>query len=113
MFHVRRRPADYHPRKRKKKPQQRIDYRYEDSLPYFQELNPGKKKLPVIRLCYFRSFLSAHGNCPYETVFLATALVTQNFVNISSRYCYQLSYSAIYPERKWLIPRSFPLRGSC
>lgn len=43
MFHVRRRPADYHPRKRKKKPQQRLEYRYEDSLPYFMELNPGKK----------------------------------------------------------------------
>ncbi|XP_063220039.1 afadin isoform X2 [Bacillus rossius redtenbacheri] len=51
MFHVRRRPADYHPRKRKKKPQQKwnnkpsdsLDYRYEDSLdrlPYFLELNP-------------------------------------------------------------------------
>jgi hypothetical protein len=51
MFHVRRRPADYHPRKRKKKPQQKwnkgselMDYRYEDGydrLPFFLELNPG------------------------------------------------------------------------
>lgn len=53
MFHVRRRPADYHPRKRKKKPQQKWnqqgsnelhDYRYEDGfdrLPFFLELNPG------------------------------------------------------------------------
>ncbi|XP_069688876.1 afadin isoform X3 [Periplaneta americana] len=50
MFHVRRRPADYHPRKRKKKPQQKwnkgnelLDYRYEDGydrLPFFLELNP-------------------------------------------------------------------------
>ncbi|KAG8238213.1 hypothetical protein J437_LFUL018257, partial [Ladona fulva] len=67
MFHVRRRPADYHPRKRKKKPQQQVghkggakgggmmigengvgndslDYRrYEDSydrLPFLLELNP-------------------------------------------------------------------------
>nr|XP_024215475.1 afadin isoform X1 [Halyomorpha halys] len=51
MFHVRRRPADYHPRKRKKKPQQGkwgqsnelLDYRYEDGLdrlPFFLELNP-------------------------------------------------------------------------
>ncbi|CAH0775210.1 unnamed protein product [Bemisia tabaci] len=53
MFHVRRRPADYHPRKRKKKPQQKwnhhspnnelLDYRYEDAfdrLPFFLELNP-------------------------------------------------------------------------
>lgn len=49
MFHVRRRPADYHPRKRKKKPQQKwnqqadVDHRYDslDRLPYFLELNPG------------------------------------------------------------------------
>uniref|UniRef100_A0A0K8TDQ8 Afadin n=2 Tax=Lygus hesperus TaxID=30085 RepID=A0A0K8TDQ8_LYGHE len=50
MFHVRRRPADYHPRKRKKKPQGKwgqpnelLDYRYEegvDRLPFFLELNP-------------------------------------------------------------------------
>ncbi|GLG95429.1 Putative actin filament-binding protein afadin [Gryllus bimaculatus] len=50
MFHVRRRPADYHPRKRKKKPLQKwnkgsdlVDYRYEegyDRLPFFLELNP-------------------------------------------------------------------------
>ncbi|KAL1139052.1 hypothetical protein AAG570_009113 [Ranatra chinensis] len=46
MFHVRRRPADYHPRKRKKKPQQPKwdhlpDYRYEDDrLPFLLELNP-------------------------------------------------------------------------
>jgi len=49
MFHVRRRPADYHPRKRKKKPQQKwnksselMEYRYEDGydrLPFFLELN--------------------------------------------------------------------------
>lgn len=54
MFHVRRRPADYHPRKRKKKPSQKWnhqsstemhEYRYEDGfdrLPFFLELNPGK-----------------------------------------------------------------------
>jgi hypothetical protein len=51
MFHVRRRPADYHPRKRKKKPQQKwnksselMEYRYEDGydrLPFFLELNAG------------------------------------------------------------------------
>nr|CAD7425833.1 unnamed protein product [Timema monikensis] len=50
MFHVRRRPADYHPRKRKKKLQQKWnkgnelqEYRYEDGLdrlPFFLELNP-------------------------------------------------------------------------
>ncbi|XP_052123396.1 afadin [Frankliniella occidentalis] len=53
MFHVRRRPADYHPRKRKKKPQQAgkwgkdglegMDGRYDDAydrLPFFLELNP-------------------------------------------------------------------------
>ncbi|XP_050542344.1 afadin isoform X2 [Daktulosphaira vitifoliae] len=52
MFHVRRRPADYHPRKRKKKPTQKwnqqhstsemLEYRYEDGLdrlPFFLELN--------------------------------------------------------------------------
>jgi hypothetical protein len=54
MFHVRRRPADYHPRKRKKKLQQKwnqgssnelMEYRYEegfDRLPFFLELNPGE-----------------------------------------------------------------------
>lgn len=56
MFHVRRRPADYHPRKRKKKPQHKwnqhqsgsnelLEYRYEDGLdrlPLFLELNPGE-----------------------------------------------------------------------
>ncbi|XP_050433436.1 afadin isoform X2 [Adelges cooleyi] len=52
MFHVRRRPADYHPRKRKKKPTHKwnqqhstsemLEYRYEDGLdrlPFFLELN--------------------------------------------------------------------------
>jgi afadin len=51
MFHVRRRPADFHPRKRKKKPSHKgrpnelLDYRYEDAyerLPYLLELNPGE-----------------------------------------------------------------------
>lgn len=62
MFHVRRRPADYHPRKRKKKPQQgkwgppneMLDYRYEDGvdrLPFFLELNPGKADLSYNTLC--------------------------------------------------------------
>lgn len=51
MFHVRRRPADYHPRKRKKKPQQKwqrsdLDGRYDDCLPFFLELNPGMSKAP-------------------------------------------------------------------
>lgn len=54
MFHVRRRPADYHPRKRKKKPTHKwnqqhstsemLEYRYEDGLdrlPFFLELNAG------------------------------------------------------------------------
>lgn len=44
MFHVRRRPADYVPRKRKKKPSGKwgeFDHRYEDErLPFFVELNP-------------------------------------------------------------------------
>ncbi|XP_051158699.1 afadin isoform X2 [Leptopilina boulardi] len=44
MFHVRRRPADYVPRKRKKKPTGKwgeFDHRYEDErLPFFIELNP-------------------------------------------------------------------------
>lgn len=55
MFHVRRRPADYHPRKRKKKPTHKwnqqnstsemLEYRYEDGLdrlPFFLELNAGQ-----------------------------------------------------------------------
>ncbi|XP_014251029.1 afadin isoform X2 [Cimex lectularius] len=56
MFHVRRRPADFHPRKRKKKPQQGkwgqhnelLDYRYEDGvdrLPFFLELNPDGSEI--------------------------------------------------------------------
>ncbi|KAJ8680884.1 hypothetical protein QAD02_016671 [Eretmocerus hayati] len=44
MFHVRRRPADYVPRKRKKKPSGKwneLEHRYEDErLPFLQELNP-------------------------------------------------------------------------
>ncbi|XP_012261310.2 uncharacterized protein LOC105689112 isoform X3 [Athalia rosae] len=44
MFHVRRRPADYVPRKRKKKPAGKwsdLDHRYEDErLPFLLELNP-------------------------------------------------------------------------
>lgn len=51
-FHVRRRPADYQPRKRKKKPKPtKDDPNYNDNpsekLPYLLELNPGKK----IKLC--------------------------------------------------------------
>uniref|UniRef100_A0A8D8LU77 Afadin n=1 Tax=Cacopsylla melanoneura TaxID=428564 RepID=A0A8D8LU77_9HEMI len=57
MFHVRRRPADYHPRKRKKKIQQKwnqgssnelMEYRYEegfDRLPFFLELNPDGSEI--------------------------------------------------------------------
>ncbi|XP_058804734.1 afadin-like isoform X2 [Phymastichus coffea] len=44
MFHVRRRPADYVPRKRKKKPAGKwneLEHRYEDErLPFLLELNP-------------------------------------------------------------------------
>ena len=45
-FHVRRRPADYQPRKRKKKPKPtKDDPNYNDNpsekLPYLLELNPG------------------------------------------------------------------------
>lgn len=44
MFHVRRRPADYVPRKRKKKPAGKwneLEHRYDDErLPFLLELNP-------------------------------------------------------------------------
>lgn len=49
MFHIRRRPVDYQPRKRKKKPKSskgEFDgHPYNDGpdrLPFFLELNPGK-----------------------------------------------------------------------
>ncbi|XP_043254425.1 uncharacterized protein LOC122398533 isoform X3 [Colletes gigas] len=50
MFHVRRRPADYVPRKRKKKPSGKwneFDHRYEDErLPFLLELNPDGSDVP-------------------------------------------------------------------
>lgn len=50
MFHVRRRPADYVPRKRKKKPAGKwsdLDHRYEDErLPFLLELNPDGTETP-------------------------------------------------------------------
>ncbi|XP_047366031.1 afadin isoform X1 [Vespa velutina] len=50
MFHVRRRPADYVPRKRKKKPSGKwneLDHRYEDErLPFLLELNPDGTDIP-------------------------------------------------------------------
>ncbi|XP_025074040.1 afadin-like isoform X2 [Pogonomyrmex barbatus] len=50
MFHVRRRPADYMPRKRKKKPSGKwneLDHRYEDErLPFLLELNPDGSDIP-------------------------------------------------------------------
>ncbi|XP_043275722.1 uncharacterized protein cno isoform X2 [Venturia canescens] len=50
MFHVRRRPADYVPRKRKKKPAGKwgeYDHRYEDErLPFLLELNPDGTDIP-------------------------------------------------------------------
>ncbi|XP_015126896.1 afadin isoform X7 [Diachasma alloeum] len=50
MFHVRRRPADYVPRKRKKKPAGKwseFDHRYEDErLPFLLELNPDGTEIP-------------------------------------------------------------------
>ncbi|XP_066594478.1 afadin isoform X7 [Prorops nasuta] len=50
MFHVRRRPADYVPRKRKKKPTGKwneLDHRYEDErLPFLLELNPDGTEVP-------------------------------------------------------------------
>ncbi|XP_015600405.1 afadin isoform X4 [Cephus cinctus] len=50
MFHVRRRPADYVPRKRKKKPAGKwseLDHRYEDErLPFLVELNPDGTDIP-------------------------------------------------------------------
>lgn len=57
-FHVRRRPADYQPRKRKKKPKPtKDDPNYNDNpsekLPYLLELNPGKKKI-----CYDSFYLN-------------------------------------------------------
>lgn len=66
MFHVRRRPADYHPRKRKKKPTHKwsqqnstsemLEYRYEDGLdrlPFFLELNAGQYYEYYESLFYF------------------------------------------------------------
>lgn len=50
MFHVRRRPNDYVPRKRKKKPAGKwseLDHRYEDErLPFLVELNPDGTDIP-------------------------------------------------------------------
>ncbi|XP_016772689.2 putative uncharacterized protein DDB_G0282133 isoform X9 [Apis mellifera] len=50
MFHVRRRPSDYVPRKRKKKPSGKwneLDCRYEDErLPFLLELNPDGSEIP-------------------------------------------------------------------
>ncbi|XP_018357090.1 PREDICTED: afadin isoform X2 [Trachymyrmex septentrionalis] len=50
MFHVRRRPADYMPRKRKKKPTGKwneLDHKYEDErLPFLLELNPDGSDIP-------------------------------------------------------------------
>ncbi|XP_018300950.1 uncharacterized protein cno [Mycetomoellerius zeteki] len=50
MFHVRRRPADYMPRKRKKKPSGKwneLDHKYEDErLPFLLELNPDGSDIP-------------------------------------------------------------------
>lgn len=50
MFHVRRRPADYVPRKRKKKPAGKWsepDHRYEDErLPFLLELNSDGTEIP-------------------------------------------------------------------
>ncbi|KYM83311.1 Afadin [Atta colombica] len=50
MFHVRRRPADYMPRKRKKKPAGKwneLDHKYEDErLPFLLELNPDSSDIP-------------------------------------------------------------------
>ena len=80
MFHVRRRPADYHPRKRKKKPLQGkwgqsnelMDYRYEDGLdrlPFFLELNPGNLLLQS-DFTWGRSKLSTNGLVKFSpTVF--------------------------------------------
>ncbi|XP_067124139.1 afadin-like isoform X2 [Centruroides vittatus] len=52
IFHVKRKPADYQPRKRKKKPKpskgERDGYKYEDSLerlPYLLELNPDGSEI--------------------------------------------------------------------
>uniref|UniRef100_T1IU86 Afadin n=1 Tax=Strigamia maritima TaxID=126957 RepID=T1IU86_STRMM len=49
-FHIRRRPADYQPRKRKKKPKtgMEMDYRYDEvaeKMPYFLELNPDGSEI--------------------------------------------------------------------
>jgi len=65
MFHVRRRPADYHPRKRKKKPTHKwnqqnstsemLEYRYEDGLdrlPFFLELNAGQYYIYYVYLVF-------------------------------------------------------------
>lgn len=50
MFHVRRRPADYVPRKRKKKPTGKwgeMDHKYEDErLPFLLELNADGTDVP-------------------------------------------------------------------
>jgi hypothetical protein len=89
MFHVRRRPADYHPRKRKKKPTHKwnqqnstsemLEYRYEDGLdrlPFFLELNAGsysnilcnkiKKTFQIIFIDYgsFTVSTNCFGNLP-------------------------------------------------
>lgn len=50
MFHVRRRPADYVPRKRKKKPSgkwsEQLEQSFDERLPFLQELNPDGTEIP-------------------------------------------------------------------
>lgn len=75
MFHVRRRPADYHPRKRKKKPPQAgkwgkdgLEGRYDDNyerLPFFLELNPGECPTDSLKRFFF-SFLKLTFLCSFN-----------------------------------------------
>jgi len=55
MFHVRRKPADFFPRKRKKKPMMK-DYASEsalineDKMPFLLEMNPGLHWINYLRI---------------------------------------------------------------
>ncbi|VVC26416.1 Hypothetical protein CINCED_3A012275 [Cinara cedri] len=100
MFHVRRRPADYHPRKRKKKPTHKwnqqnstsemLEYRYEDGLdrlPFFLELNADGMEMVNPKRYRIHPNVTEVG-CERQNQPLSNAQCLQlNGPNIQPRHC--------------------------
>lgn len=93
MFHVKRKPADYVPRKRKKKPTTKwneYDHRYDDErMPFLLELNPDGTEINSGGMRYrIRPNVTEVGtDRPYGTQAVQAQTITLSGPTVMPKHC--------------------------